>query len=190
MHLRGPNISTEGNYPETGTLLLAHPSMQDPNFYRTVVFLAAHDSEDGSLGLVMNRAMNKTLGESDPALSNSLMADVPLYDGGPVARDKLILAAWRWVQEEGTFQLYFGIDNIRAEQLLVDSSFQVRGFMGHAGWTEGQLDVELEQDAWLLSRSLPELINGEGEEVWRSILLHENPAMRLFLDAPEDPSLN
>lgn len=181
----------EGHSPDTGAILIAHPSMQDPTFRRTVLFLAAHEPGEGSLGLVMNRALNKTLGETDLALSSPALAGIPLYEGGPVAQDKLILAAWRWVPDENTFQLYFGIDSDKAERLMKENSdFLVRGFLGHAGWTEGQLDAEVDQRAWLLSRRLHDLMEGEGEEIWRSMLLHESPEMRLLLDAPDDPSLN
>ena len=191
MRLNRQNRSIKDDAPQTGSLLVAHPSMPDPNFSRTVIFLAAHDSAEGSLGLVINRAMGTTLGESDSLYEDTELADLPLYEGGPVATDKLILAAWRWTQESGTFQLYFGIDHLRAEQLLDENSgYEVRAFMGHAGWSEGQLDAELEQRAWLLSKWLPELMNEGGEQVWRNILLRENPAMRLLLDAPDDLSRN
>ena len=181
----------DGTAPGAGSLLVAHPSMLDPNFRRTVVFLTVHNPTEGSLGVVVNRALGKTLGEHDPELAGTALAGVPLYEGGPVASDKLILAAWKWIENEGTFRLYFGIDGEKAEEILrEDSDFQVRGFMGHAGWSEGQLDAELDQGAWVLSGWLPELENREGEDAWRSILCHEDPTMRLHTDAPEDPSRN
>jgi putative transcriptional regulator len=185
------NTSAEGQAPATGSLLIAHPLLQDPNFHRTVIFLASHDSGEGTLGVVMNRPLGKTLGETDSVGPDSVLAHVPLYAGGPVATDKLILAAWRWVPEQGSLQLYFGIDQDKAEALLAgDPGFQVRGFMGHAGWTDGQLDMEMEQGSWLLSPWSPELMKGEGEALWRSVLLQADPTMRLLLDAPDDPSLN
>ncbi|PXA05696.1 YqgE/AlgH family protein [Coraliomargarita sinensis] len=185
------NTSAEGDAPATGSLLIAHPMLQDPHFRRTVIFLASHDSAEGTLGLVMNRAMNKTLGELETELSNPTLAAIPLYEGGPVASDKLILAAWRWVPEQGSLQLYFGIDSSKAEHLLKnETGYQVRGFMGHAGWTEGQLDFEMEQQSWLVASWSPELMEEEGEQIWRNMLLHKNPAMRLLIDAPDDPSRN
>ncbi|MEO0508282.1 MAG: YqgE/AlgH family protein [Verrucomicrobiota bacterium] len=177
--------------PGAGTILVAHPSMHDPNFARTVVFLTVHNPAQGSLGVVVNRALEKTLGEYDPELTDSPLADVPLYEGGPVASDKLILAAWKWIEDESTFRLYFGIDGEKAEKILKeDPEFEIRGFMGHAGWSEGQLDAELDQGAWVMSGWLPELQKKHGEAVWRSILCHENPAMRVLTDVPEDPSVN
>jgi putative transcriptional regulator len=185
------NTPTEGETPVTGSLLIAHPMLRDPNFRRTIIFLASHDTNEGSLGVVMNRPMRKRLGEIEPLSPDSLLASVPLYTGGPAATDKLILAAWRWLREQGSLQIYFGIDSKKAEQLLKgDPDIQVRGFMGHSGWVEGQLDFEMEQQSWLLSQWSPELMEEEGEDMWRSILLQANPTMRLLLDAPDDPSLN
>jgi putative transcriptional regulator len=181
----------ESNLPTPGSLLVAHPSLIDPNFRKCVIFLTVHDSAEGSLGVVVNRALGKTLGEFDPSLSGSALAHVPLYAGGPVAPDKVILAAWKWIPEEATFKLYFGVDGDKAKQILKeDPDFEIRGFMGHAGWSEGQLDAELDQGAWVLSRWLPELENHGGEQVWRNILCHENPELSVLTDVPEDPSRN
>lgn len=66
----------------------------------------------------MNRATGKTLGASGAVSPDSILCDIPLYWGGPVASDKLILAAWKWNNLEGSLQLYFGIEGDRAEQLL------------------------------------------------------------------------
>jgi len=181
----------DSSMPTPGALLVAHPSLLDSNFRKSVVFLTVHNPEEGSLGVVVNRSLGKTLGEYDPELSESRLADVPLYEGGPVSPDKLILAAWKWMPENSTFKLYFGVDGEKAEQIRVeDPGFQIRGFMGHAGWSEGQLDAEIDQGAWVLSRWLPELETQEGEDVWRNILCHESPEMRILTDVPEDPSRN
>jgi len=181
----------DGSAPSPGNLLVAHPSMLDPNFRKTVVFLTVHNSAEGSLGVIVNRPLDKTLGEFDSGLTASLLADVPLFEGGPVAPDKLILVAWKWVADVGTFQLYFGIDGEKAKQLFQeDPAYQIRGFLGHSGWGEGQLEGELQQGAWVLSGWRPELEKMQGVEAWRSILCHQNPAMKLLTDAPDDPSLN
>jgi len=182
---------SEPGSPQTGSLLVAHPSLRDPNFRQAVVFLAAHDPDGGSMGVVMNQSTGKTLGQCDPDYAGSTLTDLPVCKGGPVAADQIILVAWRYTEEEGTFQLYFGIDRTRAEQLIdPDSGFEVKAFIGHSGWSEGQLEEELEQDAWILSRWLPELTKEDGVQLWRNILLHEDPAMLLLLNEPEDPSLN
>ncbi len=178
-------------FPFPGSLLVAHPSLLDPNFRRSVVLLTAHSDEEGSLGVVVNRPLNQTLGEFDTELSGSDLADTPLYAGGPVACDKLILVAWKWSPGDGTFKLFFGIDDVKARQILKDDpGFELRGFIGHSGWTEGQLDDEIEQGAWVTSALSHEIEDMVGDEVWRSLLYRESPQMRLLADEPDDPSLN
>jgi putative transcriptional regulator len=91
----------------------------------------------------------------------------------------------------GTFKLYFGIDGERAQRIIEeDSEYQLRGFLGHAGWSEGQLDAELDQGAWVLSGSLPALIQEPDAIDWLELLCQERPELRLLADAPDDPSLN
>jgi putative transcriptional regulator len=189
-------INREANYgqvesPHAGELLLAHPHLLDPNFRRSVILLSAHSEKEGSIGVVVNRPMNQTLGQYDPELSDSPLSHVPLFVGGPVGAQQLILVAWKWSEEEGTFKLYFGIDGEKARRLQAeDSGYQLRGFLGHAGWSEGQLNAELEQGSWVLSGRLPVLKNEPGGIIWHDLLCHERPDLRLLVDAPDDPSLN
>jgi len=174
-----------------GALLLAHPTLLDPNFRRSVVLLTAHEPKEGSLGVIVNRPMGKTLGEYDLELNGSELASVPLYHGGPVAADQLILAAWKWVPDDGTFKLYFGIDADKARSLMQkDRRYQLRGFVGHSGWSAGQLDAELDQESWLVSPLAAEMDSQEGEAVWRTLVAHAKPELRLWAEEPDDPSLN
>ena len=134
---RGSELS-DAIQPHAGALLLAHPSLRDPNFRRSVILLSAYSLEEGSIGVIVNRPMKQSLGEYDPELSKCALADVPLFAGGPVASDQLILVAWKWSPDEGAFKLYFGIDDVKAERILAeDRAFELRGFLGHAGWTGG-----------------------------------------------------
>ncbi len=187
---RGTSFS-EVKGPHAGTLLLAHPTLLDPNFRRSVILLSAYSEEEGSIGVVVNRPLGQALGEYDPELKASPLAEVPLFYGGPVAGEQLILVAWKWSPDEGTFKLYFGIDGEKAESILQeDAGFQVRGFLGHAGWSEGQLDAELDQGSWVLSGSLPALKSAPDAIDWHELLCNERPELRLLADAPDDPSLN
>ena len=173
-----------------GSLLLAHPSLLDSNFRRAVVLLTAH-TEEGSLGVIVNRPLNQTLGQYDAELAGSEFADVPLYEGGPVACDQMVLVAWKWSGEDGTFKLYFGIDEVKARQILQDDpEFELRGFIGHSGWGEGQLEGEVETDSWVLSPLNPDIENVEGDAAWRSILSQIGPEMRLLAEEPDDLSVN
>jgi putative transcriptional regulator len=175
----------------TGSLLLAHPTLQDTNFRQAVVLLTAHSGADGALGVVVNRPLHKTLGDYEPALRDTEFAQVPLYDGGPVAQDQLILVAWKWADAEAAFKLYFGIDEKKAASLLAaDAGYQFRGFLGHSGWGKGQLEDELDGNAWLVSPLAKEIEDQAGTHVWRRILRRVSPRMQLLADEPDDLSLN
>jgi putative transcriptional regulator len=187
---RGGNQVVE-EVPLTGSFLVAHPSLLDASFKRSVVLLTAHSPDEGAVGVVVNRPSGQTLGEWRPEFKDSGIAQTPLYYGGPVESEQLILAAWKWCLEEGSFKLYFGVDEAKALQLREqDPGFKLYGFLGHAGWGEHQLESELEESSWVVSPLLPEFELKPEEVLWRQLLLQGPPEMRLLIDEPEDPSLN
>lgn len=173
-----------------GQLLLSHPAMKDPNFGRAVVLLSAHDAE-GALGVVINRPLGRALGELSPDFAVGALAQVPLYRGGPVETDKLILAGWRWRSDTGDFEVQFGLDPERAERLALDPQATLRGFLGYAGWSQGQLEREMRQQTWFVADPANfNLASGDGAELWRLVLGALDPELKLLADEPEDPSRN
>ncbi len=173
-----------------GSLLISHPSQSEGYFRHTVILLMVHSSDDGSLGLVLNRPLKQKLGDYKPELSDSKLASVPLFDGGPVSREQLILVAWKQVDEK-TLKFYFGIDESKALEIIAnDPEFDLCGFLGYAGWSEGQLEDELKMNAWVLKKS-PALLSDLGTpKAWHTLLTSEGPKMRLLAEEPDDPSLN
>jgi len=173
-----------------GQLLLAHPAMRDPNFRRTVILMSAHDP-DGALGAVLNRPLGKELGAVNADFALSPLAAVPLYSGGPVEPGKLILAAWQWREQEGEFQLNFGLDPARAAEMAAQSGVTVRGFLGYAGWGKGQLESEMRRQTWLTaSVEHFNLESTNGTDLWRMILGSMGPELKLLADEPDDPGAN
>lgn len=191
MRLNPGNETDFGDGELAGSLLLAHPALKDGNFRRNVILLTGHDASQGAVGVILNRPMDKTLGQYDPGLSGANLTDIPLYHGGPVAREQMILLAWKWTEENGLFRVYFGIDAEKAQSIVSeDPEFEVRGFMGHAGWSEGQLEAELDQGAWVVATMVAEARDAEGDAAWRDILCRANPELRILADEPDDPSGN
>lgn len=134
----------------SGSLLLAHPNLSDPNFAQSVILLSAHSSDNGALGVILNRPSGKTLGELFPGHGLDNLGSVEVYQGGPVQQDQLILAAWKWDETGKLFNMFFGISREKAEELMeTDASITIRGFMGYAGWSAGQLEEELTDDSWI-----------------------------------------
>ena len=171
-----------------GTLLLAHPSMRDPNFRRSVVLMSAHNAE-GAMGVVLNRPLHKRLGELSGEFALGPLASVPLFTGGPVQTEQLVLAAWQ-IRDDG-FRLHFGIEPDKALQLQEEEGTHVRGFLGYSGWSAGQLENEMKMNTWIVA-DVPEdlLSHTQDETLWRTVLGREGMEWRLLANEPESPELN
>jgi putative transcriptional regulator len=171
-----------------GTLLLAHPAMRDPNFRRSVVLMSAHNAE-GAMGVVLNRPLGKRLGELSGDFALGPLAGVPLFKGGPVQTDQLVLVAWQR-HPEG-FRLHFGVDPDKAEQLLSEDGTEIRGFLGYSGWSAGQLENEMSMQTWIVA-DVPEdlLSHSQDESLWKAVLSREGAEWRLLADEPDKPELN
>ena len=182
-----------GNFPEnySGTLLISHPRMLDPNFKRTVVLLSAHSKEDGALGVILNRPTDKCLGEIEEKFAFGALSQVPIYEGGPVSTDQILLVAWIWSEADSVFKLFFGIDPDRASELMEYSEATVRAYQGYSGWSGGQLEGELQEDSWIISQVRNRFVDGmDGDLLWKKFLLESDPKFELDANAPDDPSLN
>lgn len=181
---------TKSSTTLAGQLLLAHPSLKDPNFARTVILMSAHDPE-GALGVVLNRPVERQLGELNSNYALTPLAGVPIYRGGPVETDKLILVAWQLRAEEGEFQLNFGLEPDRASSLIGTPGVTVRGFLGYAGWGKGQLENEMKQNTWFTAPiEQYNLGAADGVGLWRMVLGSLDPELKLLADEPEDPTVN
>lgn len=183
--------ATSRSEPElSGSLILAHPSLRDPSFRRSVVLISSHDSE-GAMGVVLNRPLGRTLGQLDPGFALGPLASVPLYRGGPVREEQLILCAWQ-VESSGTeLKLYFGVEPERAIELQAESGYEIRAFLGHAGWTGGQLEDELDREAWVLMPVGAGLLQfASDESLWRGLLAELDPEWKILAEEPDDPSAN
>ena len=173
-----------------GSLLLAHPSLREETFKHTVILIASHD-DNGAMGVVLNRPLEKRLGDLSAEFAVSALADVPLFAGGPVQATQVILCVWRPHPENDGFQLMFGIDPQRAEELMNEEGVHMRAFLGYAGWTGGQLEDELRRDTWVVSPLVADLLDDSpDEQLWRDLLSQIDDEWKLLANEPDDPSLN
>jgi len=116
---------------------------------------------------------------------------VPLYQGGPVQTEQLLLCAWKFHADQSGFQLMFGIDPNKAIELQEEQGTQLRAFLGYAGWTGGQLENELSQNTWVVTPLVAKLMEEKPDDtLWRTILTDLNHDWKLLVDEPDDPSLN
>src|SRR5437899_2977624 len=83
-----------------GSLLVAHPNMLDPNFRRTVLFISEHDPNEGALGVIINRPLDRQVADLVTDEPPANLAEVPVFLGGPVGKNQLMFAAFEWQKGE------------------------------------------------------------------------------------------
>ncbi len=137
-----------------GMLLVASPQLTDDSFRRSVVYLVEH-STDGSLGFIINRPLELTLGELWAECPPTLSAALAAADGGPVERHKgLLLHRHPGIADAATMGhgIFIGgdLEQIIAHWSAGPDRHGPRLFLGHSGWVGGQLEREIAQGAWLL----------------------------------------
>jgi putative transcriptional regulator len=184
--------STRHKKPQNfaGSLLVAHPSMLDPNFRRAVLFISAHDPDDGALGVIINRPLEKNVADLVTEVPPAALADVPVYLGGPVGKNQLTFAAFEWHKGEG-LKLNHNFTADEASERVDDPSSSVCAFVGYAGWGAGQLEAEMAQKAWILQKPSQSVMKPEKlPKLWFEIMRGLGPWYKMLSAAPDDPSLN
>lgn len=174
----------------TGSLLLAVPSMKDPNFHRTVVLVAAHTGEDGAFGYVLNRPLDQRVADLLPDQELGALGDVPVFMGGPVATDKLAFASLHWNKRKSTLRCQTHLSLADAMHEL-SMGHEVRGFVGYSGWSGGQIESELKRKSWFISPAHKAILTMEKPAaLWGAVLGKMGPLFELMAATPERVELN
>jgi putative transcriptional regulator len=183
-------------YPnlDKGSILVAEPFLGDPNFERSVVLVCEH-TQRGSFGLVLNQPTQLTLQD---VMQESPFLDLPLYLGGPVQQNTLhfIHRLPNLVPDSIPVarDLYWGGDYEEVKTLLNIGKIQetdIRFFLGYSGWSSGQLESELSEDAWIVSKADASFIfDTPSEQFWRGVLKKMGGKHKLLANYPIDPRLN
>lgn len=138
-------------------LLIAMPSMEDPNFSRSVTLLCQHN-EEGAIGITINRQSDFTLGELLFQLSipckNEDISSIMVLEGGPVSPDHGFVLHTTFEGFDSSVKINDDIMVTTSRDILSaiasdsgPSQFIVA--LGYAGWGNGQLEFEMRQNAWL-----------------------------------------
>lgn len=176
-----------------GQLLIAGPGLLDPNFWRTVVLVVEH-SDQGALGLVLNRPSETIVGEASPELGELVEPDELLFIGGPVQPSAVIVLAQFEDPNEAALTAFDDVGVVRTGSSLQEVATgvrQARGFAGHAGWGPGQLDAELERDDWILEPArVEDAFSEDPRELWSMVLERKGGSYALVARMPADPSSN
>ena len=141
----------------TNQFLIAMPSLADPNFHRTVTLMCAH-SEDGAMGIVINRPLDiKLTSVLDHMSIEATSRDaerVPVLQGGPVQRERGFVIHHPPGDWDAVLRVGSEI-GIATSKDILSAVAEGRGperiaiALGYAGWGAGQLEHELQQNAWL-----------------------------------------
>jgi putative transcriptional regulator len=173
-----------------GSLLVAHPNMLDPNFRRTVLFLSAHDPEEGALGVILNRPLDKRVADLVNETPPEGLGGVPVFFGGPVGRNQLMFATLEWLKGEG-LKLDHSVGPDEASVRAANDPSTIRAFVGYAGWDAGQLEAEMKQKAWIIRKPNRAALRPERlPRLWFDIMNRLGPWYKMLAAAPDDPSLN
>ncbi len=175
-----------------GKLLIASPTLQDPNFVRSVVLITEH-GEEGAMGIVLNRPSEAEVAAVIPDLE-PVAGSEPIFVGGPVQPEALVVlgefaepekAAWLVVADVGLVSAQTELEE------LPEAIRRGRVYAGFSGWGPGQLEGEIEEDAWIVEAPIPpELFPDDPTVLWSSVLERMGGEYALVARMPEDPTMN
>lgn len=178
-----------------GRVLIAEPFSTDPNFDRSVILITEHN-EKGSIGYVLNQRTEYTVNTLVEGLDK---VNHNAYQGGPVELDSLHYLH-TYPQIVGSIKIQDGVywgGNFRAvcNGLMYGSMQQenFRFFVGYSGWAAGQLQAELDENAWMVGDLETKYIFGqniEDKELWKHAIREQGGTNSLLANAPTDPFLN
>ncbi|MGD2111746.1 MAG: YqgE/AlgH family protein [Gammaproteobacteria bacterium] len=188
-----PEIPREtGLEPAPGRFLVARRGFLDPFFNHSVIWLLQHDAK-ASFGLIVNQPLERQSAAVIPDFADTTLATLPVSHGGPVDPDMLVILLRRPAAPVLTARhviadVYASLNR----QLLIDlpagsaSADTLRLFLGHVGWTPGQLAAEIERRYWHVVEADPGVVFGAGAgDLWDTLIRRLEPPSA---DNPDLPS--
>jgi putative transcriptional regulator len=176
-----------------GHHLVAAPTLLDPNFYRTVVYIVEHGA-DGALGLVLNRPTTEPIVNHLPDWSQWVTPPSHVFIGGPVANEVAVaIAELPEIQPNGWEPALPGIGliDLSAGPEAIGHVARLRVFSGYSGWVTGQLEMEVETDSWFVVPAHPDDIFTSSPEQLRTAILRRQPGrLAMYAHYPDDPKAN
>lgn len=156
--------------------------------------LVVEHSDEGALGLVLNRPSESTVGEAVPQLVSVTDAEDEVLVGGPVGQEAVIVLA---DFEDPDAAALIAFDNVGVmaggapDDDLGAGVRRARVFAGHSGWGPGQLDGELERGDWILEPArYADAFTAAPGELWTEVLSRKGGSYALVARMPVDPTLN
>jgi putative transcriptional regulator len=179
-----------------GSLLVALPSLSDPTFAGTVVYVLDH-SDSGTLGVVLGRPSAVEIRDVLPGWCDLAVEPGVFHVGGPCETDTALCLATcdDPVGVEGLRRVAGSVHLVDLDAdptRLADRLTGLRVFAGYAGWSPGQLAGEIAEGAWACVPGRPDdvLSGAAGPDLWRAVMGRQTGRLAVLSTAPADPSAN
>ena len=162
------------NHPlQAGSILISAPSLEDPYFNKVVIYITEYN-EKGALGFVMNQVFERKFNELTEFRHSK---PFPLYEGGPVEREKLFfIHRIPGSIAEGTRVadgVFMGGNFKQAVQYINtanEAENNLRLFIGYSGWDAYELEAEIEEGSWLpVQASVTTLFEAAEQSLWEEL---------------------
>lgn len=178
-----------------GQLLVASRNLRDPNFRHTVVLMLEH-TDDGALGVVLNRPSTRTVREVWEAVEFDPCDNQQVINlGGPVPGPLIALHTSEGHAEKTLLPgLFLSMQKDTVDPLVRQEEHPFRLYTGNSGWGGGQLEGELRAGGWLTTEAKQCDVFTEADELWPEVT--NRIALGIMLpgrdvdDLPGDPTLN
>lgn len=188
------NANKSNLKPIKGRILIAEPFLQGPYFNRSIVFLTECE-ENGAVGFVLNKSSELY---PDEVIEDLFNFKGELYVGGPVSSNTL-----HFIHTLGdivpdslqiTETLYWGGDFEVIKELINSGKAnhtQVKFFAGYSGWSEGQLEDEINENSWIVADVDDKTIMEDNiENIWKKTIESLGDVFKAWTNFPENPSYN
>jgi len=180
--------------PQKGRILIAEPFLNDAYFKRSVVLLTEH-GEEGTVGFVLNKPVDLSVSD---VLEGFPDIDANISIGGPVQTNTIHYLHTLGNEIPNSVRvlkgIYWGGDLNRIKEMILGKQImpdQIRFFIGYSGWRPKQLEGELEQRAWAVADIDPETVmKFMLEKEWQHTLERLGEKYKIWINTPENPSLN
>ncbi len=178
----------------SGSILLAEPFMLDPNFKRTAVLLCEHN-EEGSIGFILNKKLDMRV---DELVSGFPEFDSQVYFGGPVQTDTI-----HYIHNVGDLiedsrkigdGVWWGGDFDQLKFLISSELVtpeNIRFFVGYSGWSESQLQEEMEIGSWVTANMHPNYVfKSRPDSLWSQIMSNKGDLFTVIANMPDSVTYN
>lgn len=178
---------------KAGSLLIAEPFLNDPNFVRSVIFISEY-SEEGAIGFVLNRPTDFKLNDLLPDLYTT---ELSVNQGGPVQLDTLHMLhriPGLLGGNEVSPGIYWGGSYEALQDIISGKQYDgddLKLFLGYSGWSPGQLEEEINEGSWLIADASEDILfEPNAKKIWTNAIHTLEREYHVLANMPLNPQWN